>query len=268
MIDLGDLSIDLAEMLGHGDGKSILIAGQALAFWGEYYLADSLSLAERSPLASRDIDFYNKRTENVKACVETVRKHLKPLGLEMQTKDPEMGDNAIALWFIKESAGPKENGVLIDFLDFISGIEGQEIERNSEEIDLNGKKFQVLSPVLCLKARVNNLIHLYPYLQKPADRMQNEEQRVRLAIQIVRAHLLELHYWVPDGEVKAKKRIKQITNLCNANLGKRLYKEYGICLMDSIPKEILDERFYKNTYKNTVEMLERYASTDAQAQTE
>lgn len=31
--------------------------------------------------------------------------------------------------------------------------------------------------------------------------------------------------------------------------------------MDSIPKEILDERFYKNTYMNTIEFL-----TDMQAE--
>jgi len=69
--DLIDICQDLGVAAQSGTAKSILVAGQALAFWGAYYLDEHAPAEYDTALASRDIDFFEPRIERVRACWQT-----------------------------------------------------------------------------------------------------------------------------------------------------------------------------------------------------
>lgn len=262
MTDIETLSIDLADLLSGldsngSDGQSILVAGQALSFWGHYYLSSSMDL---SALSSRDIDFYNKRTQQIQNYVGRVREYLQTQGLELREQYPDLLDHqfATALWEISGditvSSGQKQNVLIVDFLNFVGGLSDEDLEGNSEEVKLDDKTFRVLSPILCLKARVHNLLNLYPGKKSP-EKIQNEEDRVRLAIEIVRLHIEELFYWQHDGEKMASKRSKKVLKIAQSQLGRKLYREKQISILDAIPKSIFDDRFYSIQCTNAAKRI-------------
>lgn len=250
MLDLETLSLDLANLLSNPtqEGGSILVAGQALAFWGHYYLDEGLE--DLSPLASRDIDFFNRRINNVKKYAQNVRFYLQDHGLELEEDYPNMDDNSFVsgLWQIKNVSSPQKEGVIVDFLNYISGLKDGEVEKYADSIEFDGKSFQVLSPVSCLKTRVHNLLNVYPG-QKSDEKIENEEERVKLAIKIVHKHITELHYWGKQGSKQSVKRALQVLEIASSDLGKRLYKEKQISILDAIPQNVFDKRFYENNYK-------------------
>lgn len=54
MIDIESITIELANILSSTDDnlggtRTVLVAGQALAFWGNYYISDDLDLSPLSP---------------------------------------------------------------------------------------------------------------------------------------------------------------------------------------------------------------------------
>lgn len=245
----------MANMLMSGEEKSILVAGQALAVWGVYYLDKRIPLDQLSPLTSRDIDFYNKRATSIAEYAEHVRSYLQDHGLHLSTYHVTMTDHTpnTAKWYIHDDSN---NGIGIDFLDYLSGLSREEIERNADEISIGDKAFLILSPVFCLKARINNLLILYPSLGKSKERIENEEERVKLGIQIVKYHLQEMHYWPnPETQKIAMKRTMQVIKLAKSSLGRQLYKTRGISVLDAIPLGVFDDRFYQHTLTNAAKKL-------------
>lgn len=250
----------MANLLISGEEKSILVAGQALAVWGAYYLDERVPLEQLAPLTSRDIDFYNKRSASVTEYAAHVREYLQQQGLDMTIYTADMGDHTsnIAKWYLCEANSTE--GIEVDFLDFLSGLSRDEIESNADEITIFDKSFLILSPVYCLKSRVNNLLKLYPQLGKSKDRLDNEEERVKLGIQIVRYHLQEMYYWGNDNQKRAMKRAMQVIKLARSSLGRQLWREKKISLLDAIPTNVFDGRFYEYTFSSVRTMYEQLSN--------
>ncbi len=261
MIDIESLAIEMAALFKEeSDDSAILVAGQALAAWGVYYLSDKVPMEQLSALASRDVDFYNTRTAEVKRYALLMADYLSSHDLQMDVFYPEPGDPTINVgkWLIKEvSPGQGQSEpVEIDFINFISGLNKNEINRNVDVFTINDKSFEILSPVLCLKARINNLLNLYPTIGKSAERMENEEQRIKLGMQIVRCHLNELILQA-DLPRLAHTRAGQVLEIAKSSNGRRLYAEKGISVLEAIPNQGLHENFYKIGMKDAEQKMKR-----------
>ncbi len=261
MIDIESLAIEMAALFKEeSDDSAILVAGQALAAWGVYYLSDKVPMEQLSALASRDVDFYNTRTAEVKKYALLMADYLNSHGLQMDVYYPEPGDptNNVGKWLIKESSPGQEQSepVEIDFINFISGLNNNEINQNVDVFTIGDKSFEILSPVLCLKARINNLLNLYPTIGKSAERMENEEQRIRLGIQIVRSHLNELILQANLPRL-AHTRAGQILDIAKSSNGRRLYAEKGISVIDAIPIHGLHEKFYQISMRDAEQKMKR-----------
>jgi hypothetical protein len=61
--------------------------------------------------------------------------------------------------------------------------------KTSKSLIIGEVKFWVLNPVLCLKARIHNLLYLYPRLGSSEEKARIEYERVKTAILVVRLHL-------------------------------------------------------------------------------
>lgn len=252
MINIESLAIDMATLFAEEAGdKSILVAGQALAVWGVYYLGEHIPMDQLSPLASRDIDFYHTRKVGVERYATLMKDYLNQNGLELEAyyPGPEEATINVGKWVIREAEKnePESDPIEIDFINFISGITTQEIknENNVDTFIVGANKFKILCPTLCLKARINNLLDLYPRLLKPEDRLQNEEERVKLGIQIVCYHIRELIYQKDDTR-RAHDRANQIIEIAKSRNGRLLFRSKGISVLDAIPREGLNAKFYSH----------------------
>lgn len=266
MIDIESITIELANILSNTDDnlggtRTILVAGQALAFWGNYYIGDDLDL---SPLSSRDIDFYTARTDRVKAYTQQVAKYLSNHNLQLRQTYPDLADNqfATALWNIEgevaDTSGGVINNLVVDFLNFISGITPEDNMANTAiKVTAGDTSFYVMNPILCLKSRVNNLLHVYPG-RKPQAQIINEEKRVGIAITIVKIYIRETFYGTGKASKKeAKKQSKKIVKIAKSALGRKLYRDKGIILLDAIPTDIFDTAFYQRTIESARSTITR-----------
>lgn len=255
MLSIEDLSIEFASLFSEEDSnKSVLVAGQALALWGMYYLGPSTPLDQLSPLASRDIDFYNARTSDVKKYAVLVVDYLRAnnLRLEQSYPTPDSHTNNVGLWQVIENGSGES--VVVDFIDYICGIDSVEMEnpKNIDKMTIENNTFHILSPTMCMKARISNLITLYPFT-KSAEKTANEKERVKLAIRIVHQHLLDISM----GDLRhAYKRAAQVLDIAKSSLGKRLYKQEGISVLDAIPKSTFSEKFYSYCLKDAKQKME------------
>lgn len=143
------------------DEKTVLVAGQALAVWGMYYLGPHIPLEQLYPLASRDIDFYNTRKSGIQKYAQLMCEYLKKNNLTISEYFPPQFDPTInvASWVISD-ADKSGDSIVVDFINYISGIKTKEIEspKNVDTIKIDAYSFNILSPTMCLKARINNLI--------------------------------------------------------------------------------------------------------------
>lgn len=254
MLSVEQLALDFASLFSEeGTNKSVLVAGQALALWGVYYLSPSIPLEQLSPLTSRDIDFYNARTSDVKKYAELVVDYLKENNLKLTEEYPsaDRHTNNVGIWQITDVAS--NESVIVDFLNYLSGIKQHEVEKpeNIEKMTIGQYTFQILSPTICLKARISNLLDLYPAI-KSAEKIANEKERVKLAVKIVHQHLLEV---AAIDMRHAYNRAKQILEIAKSRLGKRLFKQENISVLDAIPKGIFNENFYNFCLKDASEKM-------------
>lgn len=103
------------------DGKSILIGGQALNFWGTYYLYRTEELHRFDPFTSKDIDFYGppSSAERLNATV----------GGEIRYPGPD--ENTPEMAVIEATIQGHE--VTIDYMAFLAGVDVQQVKKSRTE---------------------------------------------------------------------------------------------------------------------------------------
>lgn len=252
MFDIATLAEELADAArdATGVGQSILVAGQALAFWGTYYLDEEYPLERQQALASADIDLFDRRKARVIGYFEALREVAKRHGGNLS--DPEFAgwnDSSVSLAIMEMTHPELPAPLIIDVLSQLGGLEVNEIENGADLITVGRHSFPVLNPCLCLKARIHNLLWLYPRLGKSEARMAVEVLRVRSAIDIVRHYLADIgRYDTPEHQKKYQKKVKLIARMGRqSKIGPALYDKYRIDIHDIFDGLLIDERFRAQT---------------------
>lgn len=257
MQDIKQLSIALAHAAEHQNQHAVLVAGQALTIWGAYYLAGKRSPADLAPLNSRDIDFYEGNPSNVRAYINRYQAILE--GNQIRLTDvryASLDDNTFQTAILALEVPWEKDPLVVDFLDSINGLSQKELKGGADEISLYGKNFWVLNPVLCLKSRISNLINLYPRLGKNQARIEEEQQRVALMIEIVRLHLQDLIS--EEGTYRlGLNRLKVIIDIAKSRLGRQLLSRHQLKILEAVPQEGLPARFYQFVLKDAKNCLKK-----------
>lgn len=245
MSDIQELTTVLAKAAIDREDHAILVAGQALAFWGEYYFDESAPLYQLDPLTSRDIDFYERRKDKVASYIEQARVQLEERGIRIKEVNyPGIEDHTIHTAILALEIPDEPDALLVDFLWSVDGLKDQEVLKGADKIEIDEYVLYVLNPILCLKSRINNLLVLYPRLGVPKEKMETEIQRVIAGIQITKVHLQDLVY--NEGNIReAHKRAQLIIQIARRRMGRTLLKKHGINILDAIPSAGLNPNFYK-----------------------
>jgi hypothetical protein len=139
-------TIGILERLGPTATEIVLIGGQAVHFWVNYYATRDATLTSGAPFTSKDVDFCGDARQ-ARAAAEALGGTASCRTLDDAT--PNTG-------LVTFTYGGEEHE--IDFLDRPHGIERADVERMAITVrtSAEGSSFRVLSPVLCMESRVCN----------------------------------------------------------------------------------------------------------------
>ncbi len=227
------------ERLGDLTSEIVLVGGQAVSFWVDFYAAQVPALAKLAPLTTADIDFVGDRRA-VTICAER---------LDGAAKLPDLDDHTPNTGMVKfvDAAGEKQN---IDFIDQPHGLTAREVYRMAVPVRvLDGRgrptsvTFLVMQPVLVMESRVHNTMGL------PGYRTPHSLQQLSASVACAGEYLRGL---LDAGEVRAVLRLNErIFTFCLKDRdGRLVHAKHGVDPFDAVvaDDDRLPARFRETRY--------------------
>ncbi len=218
------------------NGRALLVGGQALAFWAQYYQITPLGVL--SPNITRDADFVGTAQD-----ASQVAEAMKPLGWTLWK--PTMDDatpQAAKLSKTIAGQGIKQ----VDFLSGIVGLNTESIRKRAVRfIRADGAHLWVLHPLDVLASRLKNLAHL------PSKRDPQGIAQAALGIDVARAFLEQ-----QTREASPRKLLDAIERIAKIAQDKDLdavFYEYGFDLLAVVPVDrVTSEEFRTKRWPQVV----------------
>jgi len=220
--------------------NALLVGGQALATWAQYY--EIKPVGELSRAVTMDADFIG--TNEVARSLQ--RALGKPWKLRTGTLD-DAGGQVAKVYATVPAEGIKQ----VDFLSGIVGLNTEDVSKRAATISLaDGTTVRLLHPLDVLESRLRNLDSL------ATKRNAIGVAQARLAVSVVRGFIAG--YMDTGGDPRtvrqAVKRIEKIaleTRLCQVAFG------YDIDVLAAVPAErIAYPRFHEKQWPKVLARLE------------
>lgn len=231
----------LKQLLHAASEDVVLVGGQALSFWVNFYSID-LSSHHIVGAISRDADFLGERKDV---------KHIAD-GLSGKAIYPsERSMTAIAGQVVMRL---DQNEYLnIDVIHRVVGIDAYAVRQRALPAEFDGVPFRVMHPLDVLKSRIENLATLQDK-QTPEGITQ-----AKLAVQVANKFITTIAGNV-DGQKSALKAVEAIVNIAKSSAGRKCSREFGIDFFQAIPKNaIKDEQFHQIRWPRLVQELDKCA---------
>lgn len=237
----------LAALLKAAGRSGVLVGGQALAVWVDYFGIDASWGASQEAVITRDVDFLGDR-----ALVERVAK-----ALPGRTVFPPRRA-LTALVGQVEIPQPGDTFLNVDVIHKVIGVDAEGIRKRAVEIEFEQRgetiRFAVMNPVDVLRSRLANLAKL-------ADKQTPEGVRqVRLAIQVVRHFIARVadEGDPAEGQNRALKAIEIVAKLARSAGGRKARDAFGVDFVAAIPADcIKSEGFRKERWPRLLTQLEK-----------
>ena len=209
------------------DNDTILIGGQALNIWAEYYAQQDASLNTYSPFFSHDIDLLGDR-DTAAAMHEIWKGEIRVP--DMDTHTP-MSAN---LRFNLEDG----RSINIDFLEIMIGVDNYHIRKDAQKArnrDMQ-RSVLVLHPAHCLASRIHNS---YGILNRRAGQPDSRSaERTRLAVKVLNLALSDLFRTQnKEAHREAYRFIEYTASLAVEDPSKRAYYLDNIDVLGAIPTD-------------------------------
>jgi hypothetical protein len=205
-----------------GDVPIVLIGGQAVYFWADYYQDRLPGLAEsHGPFTSKDIDFYGG-LEAVQECATRLGGRAR-----LATFEDMNSPNTGTVVFVDEDGHDRQ----IDFLMAPAGLTAEETLRTSipATISIDGIQevtFRVMHPLLSLESRAYNVANLEGY-QTP-----HAKNQLHVAILCARESVCDA---LDSGKTRVGNRANErIYRIAVWRTGLDVYTRYGIDLFSAV----------------------------------
>ena len=243
----GRLSLDeTREVLARLDGIAnlILVGGQAVSFWGDYFASEDGYLETHGPLTSCDVDFLAGRSEvfdaeqrlGTKASIPTMDDHTPNTGL-IHFKNPAGKD------------------IRIDFLGSVHGVSHRDVVKTAVTVEWHGTRLLVMHPMLCLQSRLANMTI-------PNYRNDHSLGQLEACVHIVNRQIAAE---LKQNNLRAALNLAEfVADLAVEDQAKEVYLKRGIDILRAIPYELLpSDDFKEKRWPQIVERIrearDRYA---------
>lgn len=199
--------------------KAVLIGGQTVAFWAQYF-----GIQSRLPALTNDIDYLATVSE-----AKRISARLKiPHKLKIASLDDHTPNSAVIS--IEMDGYPEP--VLIDYLASIIGVKSEAIDKSAVVIEFEGEPIRVLHPLHLLQAKIWNLYRL------EGKRTPEGIEQARLAIEIAAAFI-----------ERAKMTQRELLNAIEAMgrfaatvPGRFAAERFGLDCLKAIPQSVFQNR--------------------------
>jgi hypothetical protein len=235
----------LVPLLKAAGRTGILVGGQALAVWVDYFGVGPSLGTDEDAVITRDTDFLGDR-----ALVERVAKVLpaKPLFPPRRALTALVGQVQI----------PRPGGTFlnVDVIHKVVGIDAKAIRKRAVKFEFaeGGEtiRFSVMHPLDVLRSRLANLAKV-PDKQTP-----ESVRQVRLAIEVARHYIARTTEEgdPADGQKRALKAIEVVAKLARSAAGRNARDKFGLDFLEAIPEDrITAEKFRKERWPRLLEQV-------------
>lgn len=214
----------------------MLVAGQALAFWSDYYQLTPPTALQAG--VTYDIDFLGTKKDALRHAQNLEARFGDCVVLHAATIDDPPPNSAV---IVLRDLNGRDEPIIIDYLTALQGYKYEDeprLRRYAVPATVHGRALLVMHPFDCLKSRTHNLIEL------PAKRNEMGIAQVRLSMQVVKAYLREA---CADGWTAERSRglpvAEQIILLASSSIGVRLWLDYDIDVLEAIPVNAFCDKF-------------------------
>jgi len=223
----------------------VLVGGQAVAFWADYYAPRDEALSHLAPMASKDIDFCGD-LRAARACATRLA------GRALAPTIDDVTPSTAAVVFVDDNGAERT----IDFIDQPYGLDGREVYRLALPIRLlddagrpTEQAFRVMHPVLVLESRVHNCMSL-PGYQTP-----HAIDQLCASVPCAREFVRDV---IGTGRTReALVLFERIFRFCLRDLdGRAVHAKLGVDPFDAVqPDERLPERFRSHLFPQMRRLL-------------
>jgi hypothetical protein len=210
---------DAARLIGqtHTSG-TVLIGGQAVAFWAAYYRIES-----RLPALTADIDFLGTQAEAKRAA-----RNLKiPHRLNIATFDDATPHSAVLLIDMEGYSEP----IIIDYLAGVIGVDARAIRKSAVTVQFENEPLRVLHPLQLLQTKIWNL---YQLVEK---RTEEGVEQARLSIAIAAAYIDDARM----GARELLKAVEAIARFAATEPARYARDHFTLDCLQAIPKSAFAE---------------------------
>jgi len=227
----------LQQVLASLTSESVLIGGQALAFWVNHYKVRLPSVLTGA--ISDDADILGTRDD------------LKSIALKAKgIAEYEPQHSLSALIGHVTIPISEELFVNVDVLYKVVGIKADQVRDHASTGELGDVRFRVMHPIDVLISRTENLATL--------TEKQNDEgiTQLRLAIMVSAQYIKELSEHPEGGQKHAMKVIERVVKLAKSGSGRKCAKQFGARFLDALPGfAISNVSFQQTRWPQIVEEL-------------
>ena len=219
--------------------EPILIGGQALVVWADYFGVDAGREFPRG--VTFDVDFLGSAADAKKLHAALGGK------LYIPTLD-DVTTQAAKLYIENFEGGELE----VDFMAAILGGEEGSIRKRVLTLEVNGARIRVLHPFDVLRTRVINL-----HILKSRARDARYVAQAELAIRVLHAYLSRaLH----DGQERlVLKAVEALVKLADSTAGRDVWRTQGLDIMKAVPAdEISAKNFHELRWPQIQSWLGRW----------
>ncbi|MBF4987117.1 hypothetical protein [Methylophilus sp. 14] len=216
---------------------AIVIGGQALAYWADYYNLDWQGV-EAS--VTKDLDVFGNSTHLINMSRVL---HVSPI-----IQNPRFISALVGTIEIPLSAELFTN---IDVVHTVAGLNRDDIRRHAVNVDIGGFNCLFMHPLHVLESRLKNIEKI------PQKRDPQGYAQAALAVRMVHAYIAQRA--ASAEESAALKAIEKVVSLGKVAAGKLVAKQ-GINLIDAIPFEhIQNVQFHAIRKKQIINELAHLA---------
>jgi hypothetical protein len=227
----------LKQLLSSVSPTTVLVGGQALVFWVDYY-GITIASERMAEGISSDADLLGDR------------KLVRRIADQVHGKASYPPQNAITALVGQITIPINENEFLnVDVIDRVVGIEADRVRKRALQVALGDVQFLVMHPLDVLQSRIENLAHIQD--------KQTEEgiDQTLLAVAVARCYI-EAIISEPDGQRLALKAIEYVFNLAKSGAGRKVSREFDIRFLPAIPVELIqNSNFHKQRWPQIVNEL-------------
>ena len=174
------------------DGKPlIIVGGQCANFWAGFYADREPRLSALRPFTSEDLDFLGS--------AEDAKDSAKRAGKKVYLATMDDG-GAIAGYYNVVMNGHEHR---VDFLNFLVNLSEDEAITGSVDMDYQGKRLRLLTPLALLQSKIGSLASL------PQDARQ-DEKHLRISLLTSRFYFEDMIQGLRDGKFEERAVINSI----------------------------------------------------------